>query len=75
MEQSIIGAIIGIIIALSAGFGFWVKFKSRFSEVVDLLMTLDSAWKDDKITDAEWNAIWDKLMRIISQAPKKDIGI
>ena len=74
MESEVIGSIVGILIALAAGFGFWVKFKRRFSEIVDLLMTLDAAWKDNKITDEEWNQIWEKLMRIISSAPKKDIG-
>ena len=74
MESEIIGAIIAIIVSVVATVGVWQKFKRRFSEIVDLLMTLDSAWKDDKITEDEWNAIWEKLMRFISNASKKDVS-
>ncbi len=65
INATIVSAVL-FLVALLAG-AYWVMAKRYLSEIRKLIVELDDAITDDRITEEEWNKIWAALMELIDK--------
>lgn len=70
MTAELVTAIIAILGAIGASLVVWNKFKSRLTQIRKLIDTLDDALYDNKVTEKEYQEIWESFKAIIE--PRKE---
>ena len=70
MNPEVITAIIAVVGGITASAVAWAKFKTKFSEIRKFIDTLDDALYDNKVTEKEYQEIWESFKAIID--PKKE---
>ena len=67
MNAELVAAIIAVLSSLIvslAAWKKWKKFKAKVSQVRTLIDSLDDALYDDKVTQIEFEAIWEQLKSV-----------
>lgn len=70
----ILSLIIALIIGIPTLGIYYIKAKNKFSEFRELVVTLDEAWRDDRITEEEWDAIYSRMVRLVTTGTTKPPG-
>jgi uncharacterized membrane protein len=70
-EAVIISAVIAVVASVASTVIYWQRFKSKLSLVRRLIDSIDDAVKDDKVTDEEFERIWDTARQIIARETGK----
>lgn len=65
LNPETISGIIGLVIAV--GFGtLWMRGKTKLTEFRNLVVSVDDAVKDNRITEQEFQKIWDSAKKVFS---------
>ncbi|MEM4321094.1 MAG: hypothetical protein QW475_04565 [Candidatus Nitrosocaldus sp.] len=63
---AIISAALIISTAVAASFVYYIRFKRKLKAFREFIDLLDDALYDDRITEEEYRALWDKFKRLIN---------
>ena len=70
MTAELVTAIIAVLSAIGITFAVWNKFKSKVTEIRKFIDILDDALYDNKVSEKEYQEIWESFKAIIQ--PKKE---
>lgn len=70
MTAELVTAVIAIVSAIGVSLVVWNKFKYKLGEIRKFIDTLDDALYDNKVTEKEYQEIWESFKTIIE--PKKE---
>lgn len=65
MTAELVTAIIAIVGAIGASLAVWNKFKSKLNQIRKFVDTLDDALYDNKVTEKEYQEIWESFKSIV----------
>lgn len=63
---AIISAALIISTVAAAAFVYYIRFKRKLKAFREFIDLLDDALYDDRITEEEYRALWDKFKRLIN---------
>jgi len=70
MEAEIVSAIIAIVGSIAGATIYWQRFKTKLSQVRQLIEVVDDALYDNKVTEKEYQAIWEAVKRLLKVEEK-----
>lgn len=70
-EAEIISAAIAIVGSVSFAVIYWQRFKKKLGQLRKLVDTLDDALYDDKVSEGEYEAIWESVKDLFGMEEKK----
>jgi len=67
LDPQTISSIVALIIAVSFD-GLWARGKGKLTEFRNLILSVDDAVKDDRVTEDEFVKIWDAAKKVFTSA-------
>lgn len=65
LNPETISSIVALIIAVGFG-GLWARGKGKLTELRNLIVSVDDAVKDDRVTEEEFQKIWDAAKKVFT---------
>jgi hypothetical protein len=65
MWETVVGVIVTAAVTLLASWRYWIRFKTKLTAIREFIDTLDDALKDDKVTNSEYEELWERFKKLV----------
>ena len=65
--ETVIGIIVSVAVTILAAWRKFEQFKQKLTDIREFVDALDDALKDSKITEEEWQALWEHFKKLVAK--------
>jgi ribosome recycling factor len=65
--ETVIGIIVSVAVTILAARRKFEQFKQKLTDIREFVDALDDALKDSKITEEEWQALWEHFKKLVAK--------